>query len=284
MKKVLLAVIVTLLLGASQAYAVPVEFLISDLFDWGRLYVPDGANSEWDATNVNPYDSSTGTSIPFGSTTGADGQEDSWGIAQVDQIETQPTPGTLLFDKDVLGAGELTLFFWGFDDNEIIPAGSTSAIINSTGGHAEIWLDNTPDYNPALGTGGRSNAGDPSFYSTVTDDGLLVLDLVPVFQDLNGTTLNNYFNFGNLTGAGTSYFEVSGLGAWDDAFNTDTQLFGSDFLFSFTSTANIGGASQGDWVVRGDGRAEGNVIPEPTSMILMGIGLAGAALRRKKMG
>ena len=282
MKKVLLILVVMLLLGTVNAYATPVQLDLLDLFDWGRLYGFDGTN--WNPSNTNPYDSTTGTSMVAGTTGNTDGQEDSWGIAQVDQILLQP--GAIsIFDKDLPGSPEITVFFWGFDDDYIAVPDPISAIttIGSKGGHIEVWQDASPDYAPGQGTAGRSNASDPSFYNTATDDGTLLLDLVPVAQNASNHTLVSTFNFNSLAGSGSVYLNAVG-GTWQSMYDTNSQLFGSDFLFSYNVVANTG-PTIANWVVKGSGNVYGDVIPEPASMSLLGMGILGlvGALRKKRV-
>jgi len=286
MKKVLLTLVVMLLLGATNAYAAPAQMNLVDLFDWGRLYGFDGTN--WNPSNSNPYDSTAGTSMVAGTTGNVDTQEDSWGIAQVDEILLQPG-GTSIFDKELSGSPEITVFFWGFDDDYIAVPDPVSNVttIGSKGGHVEVWIGSPQDYNVpgnkgALGTGGRSDGTDPSHYDTVTDDGTLLLDLMPVAQNASNHTLVSTFNFNSLAGSGSVYLNAVG-GAWASAYDTNSQLFGSDFLFSYNVVANQG-PQIGDWTVKGSGNVYGDLIPEPASMSIFGMGIFGlvGALRRKK--
>ncbi|MCR4337857.1 MAG: PEP-CTERM sorting domain-containing protein [Candidatus Omnitrophica bacterium] len=278
MKKTLMALFMLLGAAAGNAYAIPVEFDVVDLFNWGRLYSYDGAS--YTPTNVNPFDGSAGSVIPQNTVGNADGSEDSWGIAQIDQV--QPIGGgPLFFDKE-LDPYELSIFFYGFDDDTLTsPDFLGDVTIGTVGGRVQIYQDFSQDYDPSLGTGGRTGVDS---YTTATN-GTLVLDLTPVAQNAAGHTLKEDFNFMTLVGSGSVFLETTGAGAWDSLFDTNTQLFGSDFSFSFTSRNNIN-PRIGDWTVRGDGRAEGNVIPEPASMFLMGsglIGMLGARSRKRKL-
>ncbi len=263
-----------------NAYATAVELDIVDLYDWGRTY--SYSSGTWTPNNQNPYDSTSGSSMTAGTTGNSDGDEDSWGIAQVDQILAQPS-STILFDKDASGSSEITIFFWGFDDDSIAVPDTTfgNTTIGSVGGYAEIWMDTSPDFDASLGAAGRSDGGDPSHYDGVTDDGTLLLALSPVAQNAADHTLITSFNFGTLTGSGTMYLDVTG-GAWASQFDTDGELFDSDVFFQFTSNANTGGEAVGDWTVRGDGRGEANIIPEPTTMLMFGVGMLGAGVVRRK--
>jgi hypothetical protein len=287
MKKVLLVAMLLLAVGIGNAYAVPVTLNVDELYDWGRLYSFQAngagiADDTYTTINSNPAyfgvggDTAVGTVVPANTVGTADGQEDTWGIGSVASIKTIPANDPIFLRS---GSEELTFIFYGFDDDYLASPnilGDTQIL--SKLGHIAVYLDGTPDFDGTLGTAGRTSL---TGYTGATE-GLLVLDLAPADLSGLGHTLSSNFDFITSTGAGAMYLNTTGLGAWDNLYDTNTQLFGSDFSFSFTVRPNSA-PNVGDWVVRGDAGGEGNVIPEPASMILMGIGLAGAArrLRRK---
>lgn len=283
MKKLLLLVATLLMvLGLSNAYAVPVTLNIDELYDWGRLYSYSGGVGGI-YTPINPNPAPWGTNPALGYTItadtfpNADGAEDTWGIGSVASIKTIPANNPVFLRS---GAQELTFMFYGFDDDRLtspdIFTGDTGIL--STLGHIAVYLDTTPDFDGTLGTGGRIGTG---AYSGATD-GLLALDLVPVWLTPFGHTLSSNFDFLTNSGSGAMYLATTGYGAWDSLYDTNTQLYGSDFSMTFTVRGNTD-PTVGDWVVRGDAGGESNVIPEPTSMLLFGVGMVGlGAIRRKR--
>lgn len=282
MKKLLLIATLLMVLGSSNAYAFPVTFNIDQLYDWGRLYsYSGGVGGIYTPTNVNPAPWGTnpagGYTITADTLGNADLAEDSWGIGSVASVTSNP-PGTTYWDRITSGE-ELTFMFAGFNDDALSSPNMFGEVtIGSIGGHVSVYLDSTPDFNGGLGTGGRTSLAS---YTGVTD-GLLLLDLAPMANPFTGFTLTSGFNFTTNTGSGSTLLSTTGLGAWDYLFDTNTQLFGADFALDYTVRNNVS-PTVGNWVVRGDGSVEADMIPEPTSMLLFGVGMLGlGAIRRKR--
>lgn len=292
MKKLLLLFLVlsmgTLLL-ASTAYPFAVKFETRDYFAWGRLYNAAGVPQ-----NANPYDSSVTQSLaPLDTYHNADITEDAFGVTAITKIGSV-FPGTTVFQESA--SQELTVFFWAADDVYLSSpgVGGTQTLV-SNGFKVEMWLDTTPDYNPALGIAGRNAPLDATHYQTVTDDGTLVLSLAGHTQYLDYGTgnLQSYtlLEHGDPTTGqftGSIVFDVVG-GTWQTYYDTNTisapqSNTNGDLGFSF-STFALNPAQNHGWVVGDTSNAVGDVVPEPATMVLFGSGLIGlAGWGRRKFG
>lgn len=135
---------------------------------------------------------------------------------------------------------------------------------NSTG----LWIED--------GDGSHGNGStivfNPSFGSTLTSFGIDIGAYVPTSLQI--------FDMSNTLLLDTPVTQSNNMSVY---FHYSTTSANGISKFSLISTngSQIEGNTSIDNVTATDG-AQGGVVPEPASMILMGIGLAGAALRRRK--
>lgn len=312
MKKLLFILAVTALMGIglsqNKAEAVNVEFAFVEFYDWGRNYAffTDNVHNlahtngdHFDVLDANPSflggvpgfpaDTTLDIEIPVstagGAVTFADTFEDTWAIGLIDNIKI--TGGATIYDSSAPGAKELTFMASGFDDNIIIEPTLSEVRVFSLGGSIQIYKDGAKNFDSSLGMAGRT--GFESFL-TVTD-GSLWLDMdaradataIPGFTH----TLDGSFTFTSAIGFGQGdsdvLMDVVG-GSQALVYDTNTKPLGTDMVVSLEVLLNIspdvGGVSDGHlasnaFPFRGGGSAEADVIPEPTTVALLGIGLLG---------
>lgn len=213
------------------------------------------------------------------------GGEDTWGIFSVQSI-TRVSNGALIFTAGT-GGEYLIGMFGGIRDTFVEVSG---AVVRSTtalgsGGWLNMYLTNT-NYNSSYGPSGRlSQYG----YNGITNiGGTLALSAnfgMGVAEDqLTSTYISNFQN-STIAGFGQGYLDVTG-GSFASHFDTNAQLDpngGTHDLFLKVTYGKTASSNTAGWTVDASGDVQGNAIPEPASLALFGLGLAGiACLRRRK--
>jgi len=278
MKKLLLFLGLTALaitISTSQAFAFslemngnpylgPIQFKYND-YDWGTIY---GANTIFDNEGAGS------------------GETNSYGIFNVTQILGQTNVGTWVEVWSPTASEALEGWFYGLSDDKVDLNASGQGTIYSVGGIIEMYLG-SQNMNITAGP----NAVAPTLGNPPTDnwdaaDGTLFLsaNFVPgaALTDTTTTYAQQINSIANpLLGSGEAYLSLTG-GLYAPMLDTNGYLGGTADL---KMQANFNGPAEYGWIAESFDPVRGTVIPEPSSMLLFGMGMVGLAtrLRRKKV-
>lgn len=221
------------------------------------------------------------------------GSEDTWGLLDVESIRSADNSITYWSKGD--NGETLQGMFYGLDDfrvEEIFNVTGDTVATFSHGGKLDLYLSGADNFGANTGPAGR---GGLSTYAPLTSGTLyLSLDFTTgcgSTPTVASATLCGSFD-SNTVGGSSGFLKVTGGSAaaqWDT--NNAAALSGllnpvdPEADLFFTNEFTPVGAGNG-WSVVSNGNAIGTKLPEPGTLGLLGLGLAGLGMglrRRKKI-
>jgi hypothetical protein len=211
--------------------------------------------------HANGYSASTippATSAPGALTSSSGGKEDTWGIFQINSIDTLTPTLTNVFTEN-LGT-EYWGVFYNSVDQSTTPLGGGSYSFTASGLKLDIYKVSVADANDAAfntvvnqGIAGRTSI---SGFNGITNAGSLVLSS----ELTSGTTMTSFFTSPNHTSA---------FGAVTVSTNNMFELGMGDLSALSFSLAGLTTQVPKDWTVKFGGTIDGNVsfapVPEAST-------------------
>lgn len=263
---------------ASNVYAFSYIIKTGDYLADGAVYDSTGAV---DNTSQAPPLWGSQDLSPVGTYVTPDGSPDAYAVGLIQSWDNTDTAAVNDIYWDQFESYEITFTVTGADDvlwnpGAIGGAGEFTAELYSVNTVLNIYADPTPDYDYL---GGGADGGDSVLLLSLAGHDLLG-------TDANGTTfvydLKSTYETSTNTYDGDALFDVTG-GLWAAYYDTNQMSDGADMELSYELSDNLDPLNPMEWDLSGNASGIGQAIPEPTTMVLFGIGLLGmAGIGRRK--